>query len=127
MAPNQWEGAEGSQEEIIIGEENSDEVECPRVAPDPSQPTAKQVADHRFTQTPFRTWCQWCIMGRGRGPHHARRHGESAVAVVGLDYFFITRAGITKRPELEEFPKDDAGNAALAIAREAGELINALS
>ena len=126
MALNQWEGAEGSQEEIAIGEENSDEVECPRVAPDPGQPTARQVADHRLIHTPFRTWCQWCIMGRGKGPHHSRRHGESAVAIVGLDYFFITRAGVKTRLELEEFPQDDAGEAALAVAREAGELIKCI-
>ena len=100
MAPNEWEGAEGSQEEIIIGEENSDEVKCPRVAPDPGQPTAKQVADHRLIHTPFRSLCQWCIMGRGRGPHHTSRHGASAVAVVGLDYFFITRSGVKTRLKL---------------------------
>ena len=126
MAPNTWRGAEGSQEEIAIDEETSDEVELHRMAPDPGQPTARQVADHRLTHTPFRTWCQWCIMGRGRGPHHSRRLGESAVAIVGLDYFFVTRSGIKTRPELEDYPDNDAGNAALAIAREAGELIKCI-
>ena len=62
------------------------------------------------------------MMGRGKGPHHSRKHGESAIAVVGLDHLFITRARYKKRPELEEFA-DDAGNAALAIACQAGKLI----
>jgi len=126
VAPNTWRGADGSQEEIAIDEETSDEVEIPRMAPDPGQPTARQLADHRLTHTPFRTWCQWCIMGRGRGPHHSRRLGESAVAIVGLDYFFVTRSGVKTRPELEDYPDNDAGNAALAIAREAGELIKCI-
>ena len=48
MAPNEWEG-EAEEEINIEDEERSEEVEPARVAPDPGQPTAKQVADHNVT------------------------------------------------------------------------------
>ena len=35
-------------------------------------------------------------------------------------------AGVKTRLELEEFPQDDAGNAALSVAREAGALIKCI-
>ena len=41
-------------------------------------------------------------MGRARGPPHAPP-GGSAIAIIGLDYFCITRAGVKKLSELD-FP-----------------------
>ena len=57
MAPNEWEG-EAEEEINIEDEERSEEVEPARVAPDPGQPTAKQLADHNVTHYPYRTWVQ---------------------------------------------------------------------
>ena len=46
---------EDAGEEITIEEERSDEVERLKVAPDPGQPTSKQVELHRITHNPVRT------------------------------------------------------------------------
>ena len=39
-----------------------------RVLPDPGEPTAAQVEDHRACgHLPFRSWCQECVEARGVG------------------------------------------------------------
>ena len=124
LAPNTW-GPE-IQEEVTIQEEaeDSEEAEAPRIAPDPGQPTAKQVAEHRITHYPYRTWCKFCVMGRGRGaPHGPSSNGN--VAIVGIDYFFITRGGVKKRSEID-YPMTEAGDGEVDVAREAGELIKCI-
>ena len=96
-------------------EELEEEAEPPRAARDPGCPTEKQVEDHRLTHLPFRTWCKWCNLGRGRGLHH-RQSPKSEIPVVGVDYFFITAGGITERNELE-YDNGEEGNNSLAEAR----------
>ena len=54
VAPNEWEG-EAEEEINIEDEERSEEVEPARVAPDPGQPTAKQVADHNVIHYAYQT------------------------------------------------------------------------
>ena len=108
-------------QEIAIKEE-SDEIEPLKMAPDPGQPTMKQQEQHRTCgHVPFRTWCKWCNMGRGRGHQH-RAGAASTIALIGLDYFYITEGGLKRRKELE-FPMDDAGDAATEEARSNGEII----
>ena len=92
------------EEEVQIEEE--EETEAPRYAHDPLQPTARQIAEHRVNHIPYRTWCQWCVLGRGRGQPHKRTPG-STVPVIGLDYFFITPHGVKSTLELAEWLKTD--------------------
>ncbi len=76
-------------QEIAIKEE-SDETEPLKMSPDPGQPTEKQLEEHRARgHVPYRTWCKWCNMGRGRGHQH-RAGTASTIPLIGLDYFFIT-------------------------------------
>ena len=50
-------------EEIWEGtQEDPQETERLKIAPDPGQPTRQQVAEHRITHWPFRSWCKWCVM-----------------------------------------------------------------
>ena len=111
-------------QEIAIKEE-SDEIEPLKMAPDPGQPTMKQLEQHRTCgHVPFRTWCKWCNMGRGRGHQH-RAGAASTIALIGLDYFYITEGGLKRRKELE-FTMDDAGDAATEEARKKGEIIKCI-
>ena len=93
----------------------SDEVEPIKHAIDPGQPTATQVEDHRKTHLPFRSWCKWCVLGRGRGLQH-RKSGTSSVPVIGMDYFFLTKGGAHTRKELS-FAVTEAGEAGLEASR----------
>ena len=63
-------------------------------------------------------------MGRARGTPHAPS-GGSAIAIIGLDYFFITRAGVKKLSELD-FPATEEGRVGLEISCTAGEIIKCI-
>ncbi len=112
------------EEEGEVTIKDDEDVEKMKVAIDPLLPSAQEVEDHRLVHLPFRNWCKWCIMGRGRGLQH-RGCGDSMIAIIGLDYFFITRGGVKKRDELEH-TIDPAGEAALREARSKGEIIKCL-
>jgi hypothetical protein len=69
---------------------NGEEAEPVKHAADPGAPTASQVEEHRKTHIPFRSWCKWCVLGRGRGIQH-RKAGASDIPIIGVDYFFLTK------------------------------------
>ena len=62
------EGEEGDQ--IDIEEDVDQEVEPVRMAADPGQPTDRQIEEHRMSHRLPRSWCRWCVLGRGRGLQH---------------------------------------------------------
>ncbi len=116
---------EAGGERIEIQDEAEEESEKLKLAPDPGQPTGKQVEEHRqHCHLPYRVWCKWCLMGRGRGMPHGRC-GISAIPIVGLDYFYITQGGVKQRNELE-FTNDEAGDKALEEERIKGNIIKCL-
>ena len=63
----------------------------------PGQPSAQEEEEHRCSHIPYRSWCKWCVMGRGLGTPHSGLHNHSQIPPVGLDYFFITDAGVKKQ------------------------------
>ncbi len=111
------EGEEG--EEISIEAGNDTEVEPVKVAADPGEPTDRQIEEHRMTHIPFRSWCRWCVLGRGRGLQHRARPG-SLIPIIGIDYYFLTSSGVKLREELK---MDDEQ---VVAARQRGELAKCL-
>ena len=99
------EAEDDEPEEVQIEEERDADVEPLKTAPDPGQPTERQLEDHRRTHVPFRLWCKWCVLGRGRGLQHMRCT-ISLVPIVGI-YFFITSGGIKTRRELIKMYGDE--------------------
>ena len=78
--PKRTNGVEGNVEvapvedgvvegDVIHAEdvEGDEDVETSKVARDPKLPTPEQIEEHNCTHLPFRDWCSFCIMGRGRG------------------------------------------------------------
>ncbi len=120
VAPAEDDEAEG----VIEIEDEQEDIQVPKTAADPGQPTQRQVEDHRRFHIPYRLWCKWCVMGRGRGAPH-RRRGESAIPIIGIDYFFITTSGVKRRRELEH-AEDEAGEKAVNEARARGELVKCI-
>ena len=97
------------EDDVIDIKEESDETEPLKMMPDPGQPTEKQLEEHRTCgHTPYRTWCKWCNMGMGRGHQHRMHGAASTIALIGLDYFFMTAEGLKKRKELE-YPMNPEG------------------
>ena len=66
------------------------------------------MEEHRADHCPFRSCCEFCIMGRGVGQQHTASPSESTVAIVGLDNFFITSEGIQRRLELAMEADDES-------------------
>ena len=79
MAPLEDEAETG---EVNIEEE--EEAAPLKHAPDPAQPSEEEVENHRVSHYPFRTWCKWCIMGRGIGSPHRSSTGSS-IPRIGMD------------------------------------------
>ena len=111
-------------EEVHIEDISEEDVQPMKAAHSPETPTAKMIEEHRYVHIPYRDWCRWCVMGRGRGIQH--RHGDSSsIPVVGLDYFYITAGGVKIRKELD-YTDDAAGNAALEEDRKNGNIVKCL-
>ena len=87
MAPLDEVVAEGA-----VDIEGDDDFEPLKKAANPRLPTPDEVEQHNRTHIPFRSWCKWCVAGRGRGAQH-RKAPESSVPIVGIDYFYITSGG----------------------------------
>ena len=85
------EEAEASSDDYV----KADFLKCP------GEPSAQEEEDHRKTHIPFRSWCKFCVMGRGLGMPHTSSQSQSQIPRIGLDYFFITDAGVKKTDELE--------------------------
>ena len=97
-----------------------------KVAKDPKLPTAEAVAAHDCTHLPYRSWCKWCVQGRGRGEQHRQGH-EAVIPQVGLDYFFITKGGVKTRKELEDdYNLNSEGDERLEDDRSNGNIVKAI-
>ena len=88
-------------EEIEVQDDDEQDVEQARQAHSPPQPTDQEMESHRCDHHPYRSWCKFCVMGRGRGFPHGQGQ-DSAIPVIGMDYFFITSGGVKKRDELRD-------------------------
>ena len=59
---------------------------------DPGQPTAKEHQEHRTTHRPYRSWCKFCVMGRGVKAPHRRPDAQDdleGVPHVSMGYGFL--------------------------------------
>ncbi len=115
VAPTEDDVAEDSEVRI---NESSDEVEPLKHAADPGDPTVKQVGQHRITHIPYRSWCKWCVLGRGRGFQHRKSVGSS-IPIIGIDYFFLSAEKFGTIADLG-FSDTDSGRASLEEARRQG-------
>ena len=114
----------GGDDEVNV-DGNGEEAERVKHATDPGAPTAVQVEDHRKTHIPFRSWCKWCVLGRGGGIQRRSSAGPSAVPIIGVDYFFLTKRGLFTRRELE-YAETAEGEAQLEAARTEGDVVKYL-
>ena len=90
------EGEAEHEGEIEI-EGGDKDAEPARYLPSEPTPSAKEVEEHRCSHIPFRSWCKWCMMGRGLGIQHRGSSSSSFIPIVGLDYFFINPGGIQRK------------------------------
>ena len=56
------------------------------------KPTQREREEHEATHVPFRDWCAYCMMGRGRTHHHVAKQkseDQSRRPIIAMDYFFM--------------------------------------
>ncbi len=110
--------------EGVVEIEGEDDVEPLNKTTNPRLPSAADVEEHNRTHIPYRSWCKWCVEGRGRGAQHPASPGSS-VPIVGADYFFMSSGGVKKREELE-YELGAAGEGQLMAARTQGSIVKCI-
>jgi len=93
-----------------------DEGRVPRGLNDPKGPTRKEREEHELTHIPYRSWCEFCVKGRGRrSPHKTKKAGEKEesnelVAKVHMDFYYNGGVGDDgEDDEAEENGEEDEG------------------
>ena len=89
--------------------ETSEEVQPVDTLPSPYMPTQSERDDHELTHAQYRSWCEFCVNGRGleMGHRQGDDHGERGVAVIGFDYMFLTGKDTYTRGEWAECDERD--------------------
>ena len=104
-------------------EVESEEVQPVRSAPSPEMPSPAEIEAHRESHLPYRSWCQDCVLGRAIGQMHKRKVAKSSgVAVVAMDYFFMTPTGLHLKDQAEQ----EAGGPAFEEAVKTGKIVKCL-
>ena len=84
---------ETDDEDMEDGETRFDEGSAPvRNIRDPGQPIGGERREHMNTHRPYKSWCKFCVMGRGVNSPHRRsdaQDGLEGVPHVSMDFGFL--------------------------------------
>ena len=61
------------ESEVKLGEEESRVLRTKRA---PHEPTNEEIRVHEVSHTPYRSWCPFCVAGRGKSDSHFKGDGE---------------------------------------------------
>jgi len=93
-------GADGSLREMLPAEEADPEADVDAEDAQPQQslrtpelPSRAMIEEHRIDHWPPRSWCDECNEGQGRERRHGKVAESHRVAIVSMDYAFVTRKG----------------------------------
>ena len=74
------------------GDEQAEEGRKPHFRMIDTQPSRKEVMEHKRTHIPFRLWCPHCVKGRGRNDPHtsgAAKGKGFEWPLVAIDYGYL--------------------------------------
>ena len=78
-----------SDEEAKDSDEGAGEEDSARIIRAPPRPTPEMIAAHEVSHLPFRSWCAFCVRGRGQSCAHPRvDQGDESLPVIAVDYMF---------------------------------------
>ena len=88
-------GAQYDGGEIQAGEADDtydvEDVQPLQTLTTPELPSREEIESHRVDHWPYRSWCKECVEGFGRERDHVHRNQK--VAIVSMDYAFVTPKG----------------------------------
>ena len=71
--------------------EESDEIRKAKVARTPKAPTAREIEEHLPLHAQYRSWCKWCVFGKGVANHHVAGDEKEKIGVtISMDHCFAT-------------------------------------
>ena len=75
--------------EVRRWKSGEDEGRAVKKLGDPRKPTQMEVEDHERTHLPYRNWCAYCVMGKGKDLDHRKAiEGERGLSEYSFDYCF---------------------------------------
>ena len=70
--------------------EGAEEDTSSRSLVSPVRPTQQMIDDHEVSHTPFRSWCPFCVRGRGQSAGHFEvDKGDEQLPTISVDYGFL--------------------------------------
>ena len=80
------------EDEKIDHEDFEEKPQRIKVQRTPKQPSTREREEHEVTHMPYRTWCKFCVSGRGIASHHhvkrAEEGEEGKLPTIGMDYLY---------------------------------------
>ena len=89
-------GQEEAAEDKEHGEEEGEEGRAAKRLPKPQKVSKIEREEHELTHTPYRSWCKYCVRGRGQNMPHMRvkdAKEDGGVPIISMDYFFFYEQG----------------------------------
>ena len=70
-------------------EEKPQKVKVQRI----KEPSIREREEHEVNHMPYRSWCKFCVSGRGISSHHhvkgIAKDEEGRLPTIGMDYMFL--------------------------------------
>ena len=91
MDPAEGEGekVEPAEEETENGDTAEEEAEEALTIKVEVKPSKEEVEKHNTTHLPWRSWCKYCVSGRGKNRGHRKQKHEGDVPTVHADYMYM--------------------------------------
>ena len=80
-------------EKVKVPREQEYGVRNPRKLMDPRLPTQQEVDEHNLTHLPYRSWCPYCVGGKGKMAAHFKQIRADGLPEIHLDYCFMATDG----------------------------------
>ena len=56
----------------------------------PELPSQAEVDEHNVSHQPYRAWCRFCVMGRGKADFHMKSEDKDGrIPTIACDYCFM--------------------------------------
>ena len=78
-------------EDVPEYEVDEEEVHSSGIQKTPMLPTQSEIDEHNVTHVPFRSWCPFCIRGRGLSSGHfaKKEPDDQQIPTLSVDYMFL--------------------------------------